>query len=181
MVHTRYTGTLLNPIGKVFAYGIAIAAIVVSLEVNGHHANLWGIIIGLAIFLGATFFASMYEGMKIDTKRRMIMYFYSVYGLRKGKWKPLPPISQITVSIHTTSKIVEGGRSGNTIYVKDGDYYVKMFLEDTTNFYVVDITKDKEAAMSYGKTLSKQLDIPFLDLTNGKEIKQSVTRPGIGY
>lgn len=95
----RYLGYLLLPAGIIIGGA--------TLWSDADKAQLLSV--GILLFLLGFLFQSTYHGFQIDFKKRRVREYLSMFGLKTGKWAPLPPFDRVVLTSNLRSTAEDHG------------------------------------------------------------------------
>lgn len=141
--------------GFSFAFPIVIVSVVITIagivEINENP------ILGIGLTLFCAFFWSSSYGVQIDISSQRLREYTSMYGIKKGNWKPLNNLPYITV-IKSKSGMKTYSRSNrSTSYIEDM-YEVCLLSENHRQKVPVKKFDTIEDAKSYSQDLAKELN-----------------------
>jgi hypothetical protein len=131
MIYTYKNKSIVNSGGKLMFSIILFFAILCVVSFT-----LKGILIGCVLIIVSLFFMTSYEGVQIDTGGRSYRTITSIFFIKKGVWKKLPPISKITI-IECTESIQAGNRYNNSMLASKKIYILRLHVENSSKVIVV--------------------------------------------
>lgn len=136
---------------------------------SGTVLSLFGL---LLIFVSALFFGILFlisglsllikTGVEIDIDNKKYRDIYSFFGLKLGKWKPLPKFDYI--SVFNAKLKYKTGITAVEHEFKESIYRLLLFYNRNQKIIVYE-SKSKEKAFDKAKFLSDILNIDILDAT----------------
>ena len=146
------TEYLFSPPGIYAGYGFMILGVVSSvLTVSA--VGVFGILLG--VFLSLTHY-----GVKLDTANKRLKQYFSVFGIRTGKWEDVYLYPYLCIMKSNTSYTAYGQTSIGSTY-SDTSFDVYILDKTHRNKIKLQTFSDQEKALANAKALAQKVGIEY--------------------
>jgi hypothetical protein len=93
--------------------------------------------IGLLFVAAAVVMLTLHDGVQIDFAKSRIRLYWSLAGLKFGRWEALPAPGRLTLVPVRHAYVVAGSRTGSTTSYQQESFEVRLYPEGSADHYVV--------------------------------------------
>ena len=157
MLYRRKTKTVPLPL-KMPAAGVLLF---------GLYACTRNLPVGLLFVGAAVVMLTLHEGVEIDFAQGRIRQYWSLAGLKFGRWEALPAPGRLTLVPVRHTHEVAGSRTGSTTTYRQDCFEVRLYPEGSADHYVV-ATGTYATAKADAALVSEHVRLLYEDYTDGR-------------
>jgi hypothetical protein len=120
-------------------------------------------VIGLLLFIACIPFFFSSAWVVIDLNNLEMYEFWTLYGYRTGKRKPIPQVRAVSVVRMKSSQTLTGVRSTPSITFEDYIYKVKLVSAEERRTWDLMDSDNKEKALAMAKRIAERLGVEMRD------------------